>query len=102
MTAPSGIEPHLDSAALLTIDVQIDTLGGGAVEIPGTSTAVPRIARSCHRCSDARAIWEVAEFSLRNRSRSTQSAGQPSQRRKMRSTNRFPARCSTAFRSRRG
>jgi hypothetical protein len=41
MTAPSGIEPHLDSAALLTIDVQIDTLGGGAVEIPAHRQLCP-------------------------------------------------------------
>ena len=44
----SLVEPHFDSAALLTIDVQIDTLDGGAPEIPGTSTAVPRIAGLCN------------------------------------------------------
>jgi nicotinamidase-related amidase len=44
---PSSVEPHLDSAALLTIDVQNDTLDGGALEIPGTSAAVPRIASLC-------------------------------------------------------
>ncbi|MGO9098299.1 MAG: cysteine hydrolase family protein [Mycobacterium sp.] len=41
------IEPHFDSAALLTIDVQVDTLDGGPLEIPGTSTAVPRITSLC-------------------------------------------------------
>jgi nicotinamidase-related amidase len=40
-------EPHFDSAVLLTIDVQADTLDGGALEIPGTSTAVPQIAALC-------------------------------------------------------
>jgi nicotinamidase-related amidase len=40
-------EPHFDSAVLLTIDVQADTLDGGALEIPGTSSAVPQIAGLC-------------------------------------------------------
>jgi nicotinamidase-related amidase len=44
----SWIEPHLESAALLTIDVQADTLDGGTLEIAGTSAAVPRIAQLCH------------------------------------------------------
>jgi nicotinamidase-related amidase len=44
---PSSVEPHFDSAALLTIDVQNDTLDGGALEIRGTSAAVPRIASLC-------------------------------------------------------
>jgi hypothetical protein len=39
---PSVTEPHLDSAVLLTIDVQADTLDGGALEIPRTSAAVPQ------------------------------------------------------------
>jgi nicotinamidase-related amidase len=43
----SLIEPRFDSAILLTIDVQADTLDGGALEIPGTSTAVPQIASLC-------------------------------------------------------
>src|SRR5690349_14367644 len=38
-------EPHFESAALLTIDVQRDTLAGAPLEIPGTSAAVPQIAR---------------------------------------------------------
>jgi nicotinamidase-related amidase len=41
------IEPHFESAALLTIDVQVDTLDGGPLEIPGTSAAVPRIISLC-------------------------------------------------------
>lgn len=47
MSMPSIVEPHFDSAALLTIDVQTDTLDAGPLEIPGTSTAVPRIASLC-------------------------------------------------------
>lgn len=31
MSMPSSVEPHFDSAALLTIDVQTDTLDGGAL-----------------------------------------------------------------------
>jgi nicotinamidase-related amidase len=34
-------------AALVTIDVQMDTLDGGPLEIPGTSAAVAKIARLC-------------------------------------------------------
>jgi nicotinamidase-related amidase len=37
--------PSLDRAALVTIDVQRDTLDGQPLEVPGTSAAVPRIAR---------------------------------------------------------
>lgn len=33
-------EPQLASAALVTIDVQCDTLDGGALEVPGTSAAL--------------------------------------------------------------
>lgn len=47
------MEPHFDSAALLTIDVQADTLDGGALEIPGTSTAVPRISALCQAFRNA-------------------------------------------------
>jgi nicotinamidase-related amidase len=47
MSMHSLVEPHFNSAALLTIDVQTDTLDGGALEIPGTSTAVPQIASLC-------------------------------------------------------
>lgn len=37
--------PHYDRCALITIDVQCDTLDGGPAEIPGTSAAVLAIAR---------------------------------------------------------
>jgi nicotinamidase-related amidase len=37
--------PAFDAAALVTIDVQRDTLDGQVLEIPGTSAVVPRIAR---------------------------------------------------------
>lgn len=47
MSMSSDVEPRFDSAALLTIDVQADTLDGGALEIPGTSAAVPRIGALC-------------------------------------------------------
>ncbi|WP_459970775.1 cysteine hydrolase family protein [Mycobacterium sp. MUNTM1] len=50
---PSFVEPHFDSVALVTVDVQADTLDGGALEISGTSTAVPRIARLCQAFRDA-------------------------------------------------
>src|SRR5438445_995877 len=33
--------PHLDSAALITIDVQTDVLDGRPLEIPGSSAALP-------------------------------------------------------------
>ena len=38
------VAPDFSSAALVTIDVQVDTLDGGLLEIPGTSAAVPQIA----------------------------------------------------------
>jgi nicotinamidase-related amidase len=38
------VAPDFASAALVTIDAQVDTLDGGALEVPGTSTAIPRIA----------------------------------------------------------
>jgi nicotinamidase-related amidase len=47
------VEPHFDSAALLTIDVQVDTLDGGPLEVPGTSAAVPRIASLCQAFREA-------------------------------------------------
>ena len=53
MSMHSPVEPHFESAALLTIDVQIDTLDGGALEIPGTSTVVPRIAELCSEFRNA-------------------------------------------------
>ena len=38
---------------MLTIDVQADTLDGGALEIAGTSAAVPRISALCNAFRDA-------------------------------------------------
>jgi len=43
------ITPEYDRAALITIDVQNDTLEGGSFEVPGTSETLPAIARLC-RC----------------------------------------------------
>jgi nicotinamidase-related amidase len=37
--------PHLDRAALVTIDVQCDTLDGQALEVPGTSAALGAMTR---------------------------------------------------------
>jgi nicotinamidase-related amidase len=39
--------PHFGTAALVTIDVQRDTLDGEPLEVPGTSAVVPAIARLC-------------------------------------------------------
>lgn len=41
------IQPEFERAALVTIDVQIDTLDGQPFEIPGTSGALPQIAALC-------------------------------------------------------
>ncbi|MDQ6835187.1 MAG: cysteine hydrolase [Actinomycetota bacterium] len=38
------LAPEFSSAALVTIDTQVDTLDGQPLEVPGTSAAVPRIA----------------------------------------------------------
>jgi nicotinamidase-related amidase len=38
------VAPDFASAALVTIDAQVDTLDGRPLEVPGTSAAVPRIA----------------------------------------------------------
>jgi len=40
-------EPLYDRAALITIDVQEDTLDGGSFEVPGTSAILPAIERLC-------------------------------------------------------
>jgi len=42
-------DPEYDRAALITIDVQNDTLDGGPFEVPGTSDILPAVARLC-RC----------------------------------------------------
>jgi nicotinamidase-related amidase len=39
--------PEFDFAALITIDVQCDTLDGGPLYVPGTSACLPNIARLC-------------------------------------------------------
>jgi nicotinamidase-related amidase len=38
------VSPAFGAAALITIDIQVDTLDGQPLEVPGTSAAVPRIA----------------------------------------------------------
>ena len=43
MTAPIDLE----RVALLTIDIQNDTLDGGPLEVPGTSAMVPNVAALC-------------------------------------------------------
>lgn len=48
------MEPHFAAAALVTIDVQVDTLDGGPLEIPGTSAAVPAIDALCGAFREAR------------------------------------------------
>jgi nicotinamidase-related amidase len=48
------VEAHFASSALLTIDVQTDTLDGGPLEIPGTSAVVPEIAKLCRAFRSAR------------------------------------------------
>ena len=47
------VSPQFDSAALLTIDTQVDTLDGQPLEIPGTSAAVPQIASLASAFRDA-------------------------------------------------
>jgi nicotinamidase-related amidase len=48
MTAPDPFTiPEYDRAALITIDVQNDTLDGGTFEVPGTSTILPPISDLC-------------------------------------------------------
>jgi len=46
-TVGSLTDPDWGSAALLTIDTQVDTLDGHPLEIPGTSAALPAIAEVC-------------------------------------------------------
>ncbi len=45
--------PEYDRAALITIDVQNDTLDGGPFEVSGTSEILPAIARMCDRFRSA-------------------------------------------------
>jgi nicotinamidase-related amidase len=45
--------PQYDQAALITVDVQNDTLDGGTFEIAGTTAVLPAIARLCRSFRDA-------------------------------------------------
>ena len=47
-------KPEFQSAALITIDTQRDTLDGQPLEIPGTSAALPNMARLLKDFRDAR------------------------------------------------
>lgn len=47
--------PHWETAALVTIDVQQDTLDGQPLEIPGTSAILPRVADLCEAFRSANA-----------------------------------------------
>ncbi|BBO69615.1 hypothetical protein DSCA_35450 [Desulfosarcina alkanivorans] len=50
MTRPDNFtRPEYDRSALITIDVQNDTLDGGPFEIPGTSAILPQISGLCRR-----------------------------------------------------
>jgi nicotinamidase-related amidase len=50
----SSVEPHFSTAALLTIDTQVDTLDGQPLEVAGTSAALPNIGQLCRAFRDAR------------------------------------------------
>jgi nicotinamidase-related amidase len=47
LVADHWTEPQFDRAALVTIDVQRDTLDGQSFEISATSQALPKIAALC-------------------------------------------------------
>ncbi len=47
------LAPEFGSAALVTIDTQVDTLDGGRLEVPGTSGVVPQIAALAAAFRDA-------------------------------------------------
>ena len=54
MNAPDQFTlPEYDRAALITIDVQNDTLDGGTFTVPGTSIILPQISRLCRTFRDA-------------------------------------------------
>ena len=46
--------PAFESIALVTIDVQNDTLDGQPLEVPGTSAALPKITQLCEAFRKAR------------------------------------------------
>lgn len=48
------LTPHYAAAALVTIDIQVDTLDGQPLEIPGTSGVVPNVAILCQAFREAR------------------------------------------------
>lgn len=48
------LAPHWDRAALLTVDVQVDTLDGGLCEVAGSSAVLPAIARAVQAARRAR------------------------------------------------
>jgi nicotinamidase-related amidase len=55
MTEPDPFTlAEYDRAALITIDVQNDTLDGGTFAVPGTSTILPRISDLCRTFRQAR------------------------------------------------
>jgi nicotinamidase-related amidase len=45
MEADRYTKPHYDTSALIVIDTQVDFLDGGTLEIPGTTAALPNMAR---------------------------------------------------------
>jgi nicotinamidase-related amidase len=47
------LTPDFRSVALVTIDIQVDTLDGQPLEVPGTSAVVPRIAALAAAFRDA-------------------------------------------------
>ena len=47
MQETDWIRPEFERAALVTVDVQIDTLDGQNFEIPGTTAALPQMAELC-------------------------------------------------------
>ena len=51
-TTADPTAPRFESAALITIDVQCDTLDGQPLEIAGTSACLPNIARLCEAFRD--------------------------------------------------
>ena len=57
------LEPHFSTAALLTIDTQVDTLDGQPLEISGTSAVLPHIRELCRAFRDsARLIVHVVRL----------------------------------------
>jgi nicotinamidase-related amidase len=60
------LAPDFGAAALVTIDTQVDTLDGEALEIPGTSDAVPRIAALAAAFRAARPIVHIMRLYLKD------------------------------------